>query len=453
MANIYVRSTDGNDADDGSTWTLAKATLTGAAAIDAAGDTIFVSQAHAESTAAAITFALAGTVASPTRIICGSDAAEPPTTVSALATVTTTGASNININGACYVDGFSFNTGTSIGGAQLYMHNTTSVDVVQLYRNCNFRLNNTQASNTIQMGSFSSSNACKSTYRWENCAVKFGAATHYIGACNFTWLGGSIESGSSALTTGLIRTVAASARDVSVLIDSVDLTNLGVTGILVQAANAIGKIVFRNCKLPSWTTGGLYAGTIPPSLRMELYNCDSADTNYRLWIEDYNGSIKQETTIKRTGGASDGTTGISWKMVTSANSLYPTNVLRSQDIVKWNETTGSSLTATVEIVHDSQGSGTSSAFKDNEIWLEVVYLGTSGTPLGIPLTDAPATILTTAADQTSSSETWTTTGLTTPVKQKLTVTFTAQEKGFVSARVCLAKASATAYVCPKMTVA
>jgi len=37
MTQLYVRSTDGSDSDNGTTWALAKATATGAAAIEAAG--------------------------------------------------------------------------------------------------------------------------------------------------------------------------------------------------------------------------------------------------------------------------------------------------------------------------------------------------------------------------------------------------------------------------------
>jgi hypothetical protein len=139
-------------------------------------------------------------------------------------------------------------------------------------------------------------------------------------------------------------------------------------------------------------------------------------------------------------------------MVTNANAEYPIRVLRSPEIVRWNETTGSSITVTVEIVHDSQGSGTSSAFTDKEIWLEVQYLGTSGYPLGTFVDDAASDILGSAADQTSSSATWTTTGLTTPVKQKLSVSFTPQEKGYIHAVVCMAGASDTCYVDPLLTV-
>ena len=38
MANIFVRSTDGSDADSGATWALAKAPLTGAAGVAASLD-------------------------------------------------------------------------------------------------------------------------------------------------------------------------------------------------------------------------------------------------------------------------------------------------------------------------------------------------------------------------------------------------------------------------------
>jgi hypothetical protein len=45
---------------------------------------------------------------------------------------------------------------------------------------------------------------------------------------------------------------------------------------------------------------------------------------------------------------------------------------------------------------------------------------------------------------------WTTTGLSSPVKQKMESTFTPQEKGTYIARVCLGRASTTLYVCPKI---
>ena len=137
MAVRYVRSTDGSDADNGTTWALAKATLTGVAAIDTAGDTLWVSDNHAESTASAVSLALAGTAASPTRVVCGDDAAEPPTAVATTGTVTTTGNSTITLfsgGGYGYVYGLSFIAGSGASGTASIVCNAVRavLDTVQL---------------------------------------------------------------------------------------------------------------------------------------------------------------------------------------------------------------------------------------------------------------------------------------------------------------------------------
>ena len=147
----------------------------------------------------------------------------------------------------------------------------------------------------------------------------------------------------------------------------------------------------------------------------------------------------------RTGGASDGTTSESFKMTSSANTRF-WSPLRAPEIPIWNDTVGSAITVTMECVTDNV------TLTDAEAWAEVQYLGTSGVPLGAIAMDRMTDVLATPANQASSSETWTTTGLTTPIKQKFAVTFTPQEKGWMLARACLAKASTTAYVCGKLAV-
>ena len=159
------------------------------------------------------------------------------------------------------------------------------------------------------------------------------------------------------------------------------------------------------------------------------------------------GSIKSETTIVKTSGASDGVTPLAWKMVTTANAEYPLLPLESGETTFWNDTTGVAKTLTVDIIHDSL-----TALKDDEVWLEVQYLGTTGFPLGSFINDCKAGALTTAAAQTASTATWTTTGLTNPNKQKLEVTLTPQEKGYYIARVNLAKQSYTIYTDPLIVV-
>ena len=117
MANIYVRSTDGNDADNGSTWALAKATIFGALAIAAAGDTIYVSQVHAESSAGAAGGTSSGVDSNPVKMICGNDGAEPPTASATTATVASTGNNAIGINGPIYIYGIAFDAASGSFGS------------------------------------------------------------------------------------------------------------------------------------------------------------------------------------------------------------------------------------------------------------------------------------------------------------------------------------------------
>jgi hypothetical protein len=179
-----------------------------------------------------------------------------------------------------------------------------------------------------------------------------------------------------------------------------------------------------------------------------MFNCDSGDTHYHYRRATQFGTMQDESTIVRQGGQSDGTTTLSYKMVSNANAKQ----ICPLDSMEWVHyiaaaQVGSSRTLTIELVHDSV-----TALKDNEIWLEAMYLGTSGVPLGT-IGSEGIDVLATGASQTSSSTTWTTTGLTNPNKQKLVFTFTPQEEGYIHYTVRLGKASYTVYVDMKPTVA
>lgn len=437
MAIIYVRSTDGSNADNGSTWALAKADLTGAAAIDAAGDTIYVSQAHAESTASSVTLAFAGTVASYVKVIGVNDSAEPPTAMSTANSVTVTGNNSISISGSVYVDSINFTSGALISFA-------VSSSAFQHFKSCKFKTTNTGSSGNMTMPT----NNVISRIIFDECTFYFSGAANKITLQHSVWLrGGGLESGTTSPTT--LFTFGGDGRGGEVVVENFDLSNGGASMNLVNGSSlGSGLITFRNCKLPaSWTGSLISSGITSQGLRARMLNCDSTDTNYRIWVEDYSGSVKSETTIVKTGGASDGTTGLSWKIVSTANASFPGQVFRTEEICRWNDTTGSSITVTVDILRDS-----ATNLKDDEIWLEVRSFNTSGYPLGSTSSDAKADFLATAADQTSSSATWTTTGMSNPNKQKLSVSFTPQEKGYIQARVCVAKASTTVYIDPVLQV-
>lgn len=178
-------------------------------------------------------------------------------------------------------------------------------------------------------------------------------------------------------------------------------------------------------------------------MRGELFNSDGAATAYRLWLEDYAGSVKHDSGIYLTASRDAGTK-ISHKFASTANCNFASGRFYGPEMHAYNATTGSSVTATVEVVLDS-----ATAITDDEIWLEVMYPGSSTSPLGTWASDAKANILATATAQTSSTADWTGIGgFANPQKRKLTVAFTPQMAGVLVARVVIGKPSTTVYVDP-----
>ncbi len=456
MALIYVRSTTGSDANGGTSWADAKATLAGAAAIDAAGDTVCVSQAHAESTAAGITHNWAGTLAAPTRIVCGNDGAEPPTALATTATVTTTAGGAITMDGAVYCYGITF-----ASNGNLVIHTTSSLRSV--FEHCVFKL--TAGGQTfLRVGN--SSGVINNRIDWINCDYKPSFVSdvicHQNGLAEFRWNGGSIQAGSASPNTNLFGISGGSptGRYVNFNIQNVDFSNFGSSFLFTNGASfeAPMRLRVRSCALPSNWAGSLGAGS--PG-RLTMQNCASGTQNYKTFIEDYGGTIKDETIIVRTGGASDGLTTLSWKMSTNANNVYPSMFLESDEIVRRFPGTdaeisawvpGTSKTITVELIHDS-----ATPLTDADVWLDVSYLDISGSPQEIRghlVRSKAADILATPVNHTTSAAVWgdQSPSMANPNAQKMSVTIAPQLKGYLHARVCLALASKTIYVDPKLTV-
>lgn len=442
MADYYVKSGAAGSAD-GSSWTNAYTTIKAAVEARSAGDRFFVSHQHAETQASNMNITSPGTAANPQHILCVNDGATPPTALALTATATATGGFAVTLVGSFYCYGVQFYSGSSGNAISLFLGSSGAGSSIQFYEKCQFYCPTTFASATgIQLGG----NADFDVHNiiWKNCDVKFGVSGHGIinFIANLRWDGGSVLSGSAALTS-LLRGGGIGRRNL-MIIEGVDLSNIGTTaGILIEGTNA-ANVMLRNCKLPaSWSGTLVQSGTITPAHRSEMWNCDNDDTQYKVWIEDYAGTIREEATLVKTGSAA----AQSIKMTASANAEYPGITLRSPEISRRNTAVGSSKTVTVDILHDS-----ATNLKDNEVWLEVQYLGTSGFPISTFISDAKTDVLATAADQTTSSATWTTSGMSNANKQKLAVTFTPQEAGYFQAVVHLALASKVIYVDPDLQV-
>lgn len=442
MADIYLRSTDGDDADDGSTWALAKATLAGAAAVAVAGDTVFVSSNHAENGAASISPTWAGTPSNPIKILSVDDTGnpEPPTTLLAGASFTST-EGVFELNGSIYCFGLNgaSHGKPAVGKAQNHCTQLRSCHINQT------RVDATTINIEIGPSNYASQGDITiwdSTYTVHNADHGFRLSMTKTTLTNFTFVNDGVQP------NNIFRTLGEYVRgrgDVIYRDSDLSAHKAGVNIV----GTGYGTVIMYNCKLPIGWNGALFAGTFTANngTRISMYSCDSGDTNYRIKIATFAGTIDDEITLVRTGGATDGDTPWALKLATSAGANEYVAPLVTDELLIRGTVAGTPVTATVEFLHDSLTN-----LQDDEIWLEVNYLGTSGVPLGTTETDRRATILTTPADQATSAEVWTTTGMTNPNKQKLSVTFTPQEKGMYVARVFVGKPSYTVYVDPTVTI-
>ena len=440
----YLRSTDGNNADDGSTWALAKANLLNSVLV--AGETVYVSQAHNEVTAARIDVTFAGTPANPNYVLCGSDSASPPTSDAVTAVVSTTGQASLNLFGSAYVRGITFICGNGPNYSQLSI-NGEAVGNIQTYEKCTFRQNDSHPSSGVSIGGYGSTEGYLTTLI--DCQLKVSSASCVISMTGDVRIrGGGFEAATTSQTTVFL--LGGTGVFGLVDIDGFDFSTLSSAMVLFTDTVRAGKVVLKNCKMPSgWSQNNLVSSVgAYPNSRYEMYNCDAGDTQYKFRIKDFAGLISDETTIIKTGGANNGAVGFSAKMVTGANAKEGNGGLTLFPLTKKVESVGSALTATVDIIHDS-----ATALNNADIWMELTYLGTSSSSKSTITHNRRTSPLATAADHATSSATWATTGLTTPNKQQLQITFTPQEAGLVSATVHLAKSSSTVFVDTKLTVA
>ena len=410
--------------------------------VPTSGDRVFVAHNHAFSTTG--TYSVSGTDGSetfPVRVYCvNASGSVPPVSADLRTTATETSTGEIDLwNG---VTGCAYFYGLGWSGANFRVGPAGGNQTELVFDSCNF---------TFTGGSFmligsNGGNSNISRVEFINTPVIFSAVGQSIYPNGkFIWRNTASAIGAGTVPTHLFDhsngTFSIGAVDVT--LDGLDLNALNTALFMFPADNGFVNFKAFNCKLNASVTV-----SNSPSKRCQeahIFACDSAGNSARNEKYCSDGTMTTETTIVRSSGASDGTTPVSWKAVTSGdpNKAFQ---LELPPIAVWNSATGSSKTATIEIVNDG------TTLNSDDIWVEVEYLGASGSPLASIVSSRPADHLTTGSALTTSSVTWTTTGLASPVKQKLSVSFTPQMAGLVRAKVCIAKASKTIYVDPMVTI-
>lgn len=219
---------------------------------------------------------------------------------------------------------------------------------------------------------------------------------------------------------------------------------------LINHSDIIGRdstIDLIRCKLPSGAGFSIITGTptgIFGQTRIRLHHCSKNNCTYDFAEANIYGSVEDEATIVRTGGAANGTIPISCKAISTAYTLENFVWFELTKIHGWTNAI-TSKTFTIELVYDSV-----TALQNDEIWMELEYPANASDGLGA-IASSKCALLGTPANLSTSAKAWTTTGLTNPNKFKMSVTVTPGKAGPITARVCIAKPSTTIYIDPMIT--
>ncbi len=398
-----------------------------------AGDNVYLANDHAETTSSAETINFASYGLATLNVISVSPATIPPTTGSAGASITTTGASGLNVwNSSCavYCYGITFNVGTGSSAANMeWCFNQNGYYTV--CDTCTFNLLTTATSYLLIGGSYGS---CYAEFR--NCAFTFGAAGDYIAFnVGIFKLIGCTFAGSGTLPTTLFQF---SAR-ADVWATSCDFSN--ISGTLVgNTGNVSALFKASYCKLNASVTP---ASITAFGSAVSFHDCDSGATNYEYKFYSLFGTVLTSTSVYRSGGFTDGTTPQSWQVAASSNvTVGVAAPFATEDMAVWNDNTA----ATGATVHLTSSVPLTNA----QVWLEVDYLGASGSSLGTTTSSRVSSVIGTGAALTTDGSTWT--GAQTYV-YKITVPISPAQKGPVRARLYVAAETTAFYLDPMLTVA
>ncbi len=431
MAIIYCND-DGSNTAPHETWAKAATTFLVAVDAAAAGDDIYIGADHAEDPGTNVVYAFPGTDAAPNRVVSVTVDTTTYNKADNIQIDNSAAARDITITGHVKFYGISIKLGDDLLANQTGSSIMFDDSVLELSR-----------ANGGQV--FIGTTNAQQFFGLKNTNLNFSgggalSAINLIGI-GFVWEGGTLTAGGTTPS----RLFNAGDRDNVIRISGVNMSDWDAAIFDVgDACRYTGEV--HHCLLNASTT--LAEGTISDSnTRVLMSGCDDTTGNdlYRFEYVDYYGSIVHDDNIFRTtGGASDGTTPISLKMVTTANAAEFSEPLISQPIVIWNDTTGS-RTFTIQCLWDSV-----TDIQNDEIWAEFEYLSASADTESDLANDGLANILASPADQTTNATAWTE-SLTNDNEFELSVTVTVNRVGPVIARVHLGKPSTTVYVDPKIT--
>jgi hypothetical protein len=171
---------------------------------------------------------------------------------------------------------------------------------------------------------------------------------------------------------------ATASRSGKVFCEGVDFSLAKSSSIFSATYGGAPEVTLQTCVMGTYTTllsatGGSNQG---PSPSLALINCSGgAGTYYHAKASGRvnSCSLTANTTVVRTGGASDGTTAYSWAILNGLNSSTWLSYFESFPIAVWNSSPGVAASYTIHGIVNS-----ASLPNNDDIWLSLDYFG-SGT--------------------------------------------------------------------------
>lgn len=400
----------------------------------AAGDFIYVNDDHNETAYAAIIILGKTSASPPLKIVCVDKATDALST----GAIISNSSGNIEFRNVGYSYGVTYKPTSNI-----YTASTSTYWILEGNGTTVIDLDTSGA--TIQVGG-----ASFSAYLLIiNGNIDFANANSQIVVnyrSYFAWCGGTLIAANGV--TDLFFSQYSLQIDVS----AVDLSDVGngaaATALIDASGSYIYAVLFERCKLPS-DAGFVPVTNVPftgllNKKGLRFHHCSPDNKTYDFYEVTAEGSIVDETTIVRSGGASDGTTPQSRKMISSSTQVTDNfNFLRSPPVNSWTNAI-TSKTFSVECLVDSAAN-----LQNDEVWMEFEYPVDNSSGLGGFARDKCA-MLAAPAEKSAGvgAGSWATGGMGNPNSFKCSVTVTPGKPGPITARICLAKASTTIYYDP-----
>lgn len=371
-------------------WAAPHARLANATATPwlAAGNSIFVGDDHSETQSSAMTVASQGTAAAICSIYSIDHALALTLAAATLktgASVATTGNSALNATLTfSYLIGLTLICGNGANSPSMTLFNVAST--WGRLDNCVLQIGGTAGGNMNLGGS--------SAYmEMNNTTVQVAATASQVslqaGLLRWNNTPSAIAGATLATTLFLL------GRSGIFIMTGVDFSALGSGKTLVGASALSSEVQFVDCKLGASVT--IAAAPTSQGLQIDAVSSDSAAANYIKYRNMYQGLLTTETVVVRTGGASNGVTAISDKIVTTANStwLSPFNDIPIGD---YNTVTGTNRVITLAGIWNA-----AAVPNNDDIFINVSYLGSSATPQASFATNTKASNLATGTGLTADS--------------------------------------------------